>query len=480
MPERSFMLRFRAVGGLWLGLAFLPSAASAGDLEITSVGEPVVVMRGRDVVGTTPVTLTSLPAGSYDLGFRETLLGATLFTESVDVSEPGAVRLEVNLPERTAALLDANAPRAGSQPAKAQAAYPATEPAPLAELAEPTPTVKHATGELYVSTTPPGAAVYVDGNRMEGETPTVLRGLDVGKHTVEARTSCARASATATVAEALIARVELVPVEGRSTIVVSAGPGGTRVLLDGADVGKAPITLKNLACGDHTLALRAPGYLEASRELRTRGYETFAIDPVTAVPTTPAPKADVKDRRSGWILLEKEEFGTLVVDVLPLEVAVTVDGIAVGAGPRSLEKIAKGTHEVAGTLEGFEPQTVEVTIEANAVARSNLSLRPITLVAEAVGTARTNKKKGEGGPAARIALNSAVSAVGLGGIVVGGLQLLSAQEAYNRYTTVATDEEAAVIFTNEVEPLRTQGWVFGGAGLAVLGGSAALWLTTDF
>ncbi|MDP2306542.1 MAG: hypothetical protein Q8P18_11015 [Pseudomonadota bacterium] len=109
---------------LWLAPAF------AGDLEIRSTGGPVVVMRAGKVAGTTPLTIADLPAGRLDLGFRDAPLGATLFTQNVDVPAVGRIVLEVDLSGRVArAMVPPPAPPAAVAPVPAPAGAPAPAPA---------------------------------------------------------------------------------------------------------------------------------------------------------------------------------------------------------------------------------------------------------------------------------------------------------------------------------------------------------------
>ncbi len=186
------------MNSLILAFALHAPAAWAGDLEIRSTGPAVMVMRGNSVAGTTPLLLKDLPEGAIELGFRETPLGATVFSQKVQVPATGTVALEVNLPQRTAIIAAATAPVAvapAATPAPATAAAPAAPPAP----AKPA-------GDIYVTSTPPGAAIWLDGKDSGMVTPNMIRGVDPGKHLVQVRTECTRAQIELTVANGVIAR----------------------------------------------------------------------------------------------------------------------------------------------------------------------------------------------------------------------------------------------------------------------------------
>jgi len=215
---------------------------------------------------------------------------------------------------------------------------------------------------------------------------------------------------------------------------------------------RPPGSFRDLSCGEHTVAIRAPGYLEQSSTVKLPAFETLTVE----------------------VTLKKEEFGTLVVDITPLEASVKVDGIDVGVGPRSIERIATGPHTVEGSSNGYHPMTLDLTVEPDQVARANLSLIPLSQSLEPP----TPKK--EAGPVARIVLNSAVSLLGLGSTGFGVARFAGASAAFQDYQTVSSSVEAERIYAEEVVPMRTQAYIFGGTGIALLGGSAALWATTKF
>jgi hypothetical protein len=476
---------FRLTRSIPLASLLFSAPVWAGDLTVVSTGAPVVVLRGGQVLGTTPFTLPDLNGGSMELGFRDAPMSATAFTQVVTVPETGGVRLEVNLAERVATSLAAapsrptQAPSAAPVGAPTPAGAPAVSGAPSAAPAAPAAP----SGDIYVTSTPPGAAIFLDGAPVEAATPFVVRGVAVGKHAVEVRTACARAAASVSVANKAIARAELALVERPGALAVTGGAPNTRVLLDGVDAGKAPLSLPEVSCGQHSLAVRAPGYLEAKRDLNVQGYDTLNVVIVTdpaAPPTSVGPGPTVQ------MLLRKEEFGTLVLDVTPLETALAVDGIAVGAGPRSLEKIAAGPHTVSGELDGYTPASVDVTVEPDNLARVTLTLAPVGALpppeaARSLGAAASIAKKPSSGRlAGRVALNVGVSAVGIGAGVYSATRFLAADEAYRRYLTLPTEQAAQAVYVNEVEPTRVQAWVGGGVGLLGILAATGLWITTDF
>jgi len=465
-------------------LALMAAPAWAGDLTVVSAtSAPVVVLRGGQIVGTTPFTLPNLPEGPVELGFREAPLSATAFTQQVAVPEVGGVRVEVNLPERiatTSAAVVAPAVVAPAVAAPAVVAPVAAAPQAPATPPVPAPAPAAPAGDIYVTSTPPGAAIFLDGAPVNAETPFVVRGVALGKHTVEARSKCARGTGNVTVVNKTIARADLALVERPGSLSVTTSVTGSRVFMDGADVGKAPLTIKEVSCGKHTFAIRAPGYLESTRDLSVHGYETLNL--IVSTSATSAPAGASTTGRTVQMLLRKEEFGTLVLDVTPLETALTVDGIEVGTGPRTLEKIATGPHAVSGRLDGYTPMTVDVTVEPDTVTPVVLSLSSVAPLptVEEEAERRVARKPVSGRLIGRVALNVGASAVGLGASAYSITRFIAASEAYARYNAEPSDEVAQGIYDSEVVPSRIQAYVGGGVGILGILTASGLWVTTEF
>lgn len=476
-----------------LALLVYSAPVWAGDVTITSPGTPVVVMRGAQMVGTTPVTLRDLAEGEIELGFRDAPLSATAFTQTVNVPAQGAVELDVNLPDRIATTRVAApapaAPPPGAPAAPTAAAPTAAAPPPVAPVAAPAPVEapkpEVPSGDIYVTSIPAGASVFLDGAPTGAETPFMIRGVPVGKHTVDARTKCGRASSALMVVNKSIARAELTLVDRPGSLTVTSTVPNTRVFVDGVEVGKAPMTMKECACGKHSVALRAPGFIESVKTVSVLGYEPVNLSVTSPSIPTPAARASTAGRTVD-VLLQKEEFGTLVLDVTPLETALSVDGIDIGVGPRSIDKIAAGPHSVAGVLDGYARKTVDVVVEPEALARVTLTLekeQAIVLPPPPSMPARThvNPLQNLDVPfLSRLALNAGVSVIGLGAGVYSATQFGVAGEAYQRYQTEPSDETAQAIYTEEVVPARVRAWVGGGLGLVGVIAASGLWITTEF
>lgn len=117
------------------------------------------------------------------------------------------------------------------------------------------------TGTLRVTTTPSGARILVDGTEV-GVSPTNAE-VDPGPHQVEAELEgYQRAGVTVSVerGQTAIAAMSLeeLTVERNGRLVCTSEPGGARVLVDGAEIGRTPITLPSLSAGEHLVRFDLP------------------------------------------------------------------------------------------------------------------------------------------------------------------------------------------------------------------------------
>ncbi|MCP4807092.1 MAG: PEGA domain-containing protein [Proteobacteria bacterium] len=89
----------------------LISTSFAGDLRIDSSGSFVVVSLDGKLVGTTPLELPKVEAGSHELGFWASATDAEpVFTETVEVPETGAVFATVDFVTQAVTFTDAVEP----------------------------------------------------------------------------------------------------------------------------------------------------------------------------------------------------------------------------------------------------------------------------------------------------------------------------------------------------------------------------------
>ena len=442
---------------LLLLLALAPLRLEAAEATIVEAqGAAATILIDGELAGTAPLTLNELSAGHHELSLKATRFGPILFTEAVVVPEDGGMTITVDLAARTLAVDNGSltlaaegaedaaaeeAEDAAAEEAEGAAAEEAEDAA--AEEADAATPASAAVGGLYVGTEPAGARIFLDATDTGQITPSLLEGIAVGAHQIRVQTDCAWAEGAVELRADLIERLELTLAPGAGELQISAGPPAARVILDGVEVGVAPLRLEAVDCGTHEVVLRAPGFLESRHTLQTPAFEltTLAVD------------------------LEAEQYGTLVIAIHPLEASIAVDGIEAGTGPMTLEGVGAGAHTLSVSLDGHAPHAQSVTVVPDAVTRIDIAL-------EAAPARDT-------GAWPRLALNTTVTAAG-GILAVDALRRYgSARDRFQQYLDEPDDATAAALYEREVRPDRRRAVVEGAGAAVLLSTGAVLWLRTD-
>lgn len=131
-----------------------------------------------------------------------------------------------------------------------------------------------------------------------------------------------------------------------SPVMVTSDPAGAPVAIDGVRMGVTPVTA-TLAGGSHTVVVGADDRAQTQMIEVRPGAETAVHFALAIVPTAePVPA-----------------MSELVIATDPPGAEVTVDGVARGVSPLTLDELEPGLHEVTVTRDGT---TVSRTVEAPA------------------------------------------------------------------------------------------------------------------
>ena len=146
-------------------------------------------------------------------------------------------------------------------------------------------------GTIVFNSTPVDASVVINGV-YKGSTPLVVDGVDPGSYTVTLSHFGYRKFTTPVKVESgKMTEVTATLVPETGTIAVNTSPAGARVLIDGGAVGIAPVTLTNIAVGNHTLTVEREGYTSIEQPVRVIVDQITATDvalvPASAFPTVP-------------------------------------------------------------------------------------------------------------------------------------------------------------------------------------------------
>jgi hypothetical protein len=185
-------------------------------------------------------------------------------------------------------------------------------------IGEPTPLPTPAFGSIAVTSTPPGANVYLD-NAYKGFTPLTLESVPNGNHVVVLRSDGYDESSQTVmvmgnlqpVSAALNSRATQMPtaattagVTGTATVKpgqtvfipepqsgslsVTTSPPGALVYIDGVMKGVSPATIPGLSAGVHSVHLILPGYSDLKTSITVdAGTTSEYITGLSPVPKTP-------------------------------------------------------------------------------------------------------------------------------------------------------------------------------------------------
>jgi len=149
------------------------------------------------------------------------------------------------------------------------------------------------TGSLEVTSTPAGAAIFIDGAGTGTTTNVTLDGIAVGTHTVTVtKEGYADASAEVIIVDGETATVHFNLVQNTGNIAVTSIPEGAAISLDGTDTGIVTSdTLSGVPVGNHTVAVTLDGYHPASSQVTVSSGLTASVH-FDLVPSTLPPVAN--------------------------------------------------------------------------------------------------------------------------------------------------------------------------------------------
>ncbi len=239
----------------------------------------------------------------------------------------------------------------------------------------PPPVAPVPKGAIDVSTTPPGAAIWIDGDLRPEVTPAKITDLPTGRplevkltmegFEVEKQSLTLDDGKTATLA---------VPMKtGSVTLEVALKPNapGAVLLVDGK---KAPaltlgaVTVSGLASGDqHKVVVDAPGYAEQSFAFIGAPQETKHLD-VTLVKEA--------HHHTGGAVSPPQPSGSGKLNVATSSgwCNVSIDGAAKGATPVAGIELPAGPHKVTCTTAEGKVQSATVNVPADGTARYRFNL----------------------------------------------------------------------------------------------------------
>ena len=189
--------------------------------------------------------------------------------------------------------------------------------------AAPPPTL----GSLSVQTSPQGVAVFVDGVS-RGNTP-IRVSVPPGSHIVELRgRGVPRVIPVNVTAGAEASQyLELPETPSTGSLLVQSDPAGAHVSIDGVDHGIAPVSVADLAPGDHDVVLQADnGPAVRQHVVIQAGVTSSVLAPVTTAAPGPI---------SGWLAVKA-----------PVTIEIRENGRLLGTTESDKIMMAAGRHDI--------------------------------------------------------------------------------------------------------------------------------------
>jgi len=319
--------------------ATLTPSAQTGNIQVSSSpsGATVTLDRGQSAI--TPFTFTYVPAGSHEVSINYPNYQTFYSTVSVYAGQTAYVNANLN-PVTTTGILD-------------------------------------------VSSSPSGAAVYVDGN-YRGVTSTTVGNLYPGQHSVKLTkagyqdwtgTASIASGATTYLSPTLVTN----PQPQYATVSISSNPAGANVYGDGVYVGQtrsgSPLVFTNVKPGIHTLLLTKSGYQDYEATQSVVAGQDYVVS-VTLNPVQ-----------------NPTTCGISVISA-PSGAEVYLNNVFRGLTPITLDGLAPGSYAVILKLSGYQDwqstaqptagQTAQLSatlIPAGTPTPTQTGLLPVTIIA---------------------------------------------------------------------------------------------------
>ena len=157
------------------------------------------------------------------------------------------------------------------------------------------------------------------------------------------------------------------PAGAGGRLLVRSTPDGASAFLDGRDIGRTPVTLRDVDRGSHTVRVVRDGYVGEERRVTitaVRPSQSLTFELTRAGLPASAPAASA---------LELERV-PLTVESRPAGASVFVDGTLIGRTPLTLGEVATGDHAVSLDLDGYRRWSSSVRVVAGERNRVTASL----------------------------------------------------------------------------------------------------------
>jgi PEGA domain len=217
-------------------------------------------------------------------------------------------------------------------------------------------------GSIYVTTSPTGAAIYLNGN-YRGTAPLTITSVRPGTYTIEADLEgyeSASTSDTVVAGQQLTEYFPLKKIVRAGSVSIISDPVSAFIYLDGDYQGRTPLTLTKVSPGTHTIELDASNYYD---------WKTTVTVAEGSDQTVRATLSSIPSSTTGWIQVTSTPAGA----------TIRMDGVVQGQTPPSgvytIQNVPPGDHIIALQLAGYQDFTTTVNVRASTTSHVTASLQ---------------------------------------------------------------------------------------------------------
>ncbi len=219
-------------------------------------------------------------------------------------------------------------------------------------------------GSIYATSTPSGAAIYLNGN-YRGVTPLTISSITPGTYQIEADLPGYQPYSTTVSVSAGQTSTILFPLQAIAqpgAVVVSSNPSGAYVYMDAAYKGKTPLTLSSVSAKSHVIELDLSGFYDWKSTVTVSPGVTSYVN---------AQMSPIPDQNPGYISVSSSPTGA----------SVSVDGVYQGQTSATqalvVSGVTPGTHTVALSLSGYQDYSTSVAVQSSTTTPVSAAMTPL-------------------------------------------------------------------------------------------------------
>jgi serine/threonine-protein kinase len=265
-------------------------------------------------------------------------------------------------PQNPVTLLPASVETREAATRKSRGKVASLEPAAAAPAA---PT----TGELSITSIPPGATIEIAGRTESWKTPQTMNALSPGAYKVTiSKAGYASETRSIEIAAGNRATLDVKLVATKGYLTVTGTPIGANILIDGKDSGKLTPSDFVLDPAAHTVTIHKDGYLDTTTDIKLTAGQSVSYAPTLKL----AGRTDnIKVVGGGF----KKLFGggggsnngmtTVEVKTDPKGAQVTINGRTLDKSTPTEFQVEPGNYEITIQKSGYKPIHTNLAAGAN-------------------------------------------------------------------------------------------------------------------